>query len=185
MVPNGAIFFAPTENSAPSAFIRTSDLRAFCYEDLKLHFKGDIMRACFICLTAAFGAVAGANAQTLTLQPGEWETTTTETFVDESGIEDVNSWTESICIAPADADYEAAQFASSGCTASDSRMEDGILRFHETCDDDFMTLSGEAAVRQNKSDGSIRIEESFIGDDMILGPIAIDRVITSSWTGDC
>lgn len=143
------------------------------------------MKACFICLTAAMGAIAGANAQTLTLQPGAWDSTTTETFVDESGVEDVNSWTENACITPSDAVYEASQFASAGCTASDSRMEDGVLKFQQTCDDDFMTLSGEVAVNQSKTDGSIRIEENLSGEDMILGPITIGRVIEARRTGDC
>ncbi|WP_084419605.1 DUF3617 domain-containing protein [Henriciella litoralis] len=143
------------------------------------------MKACIICLTAALSAATAANAQTLTLQPGEWETMTTETFVDESGVEDVNSWSENVCIAPADADHDASRFASAGCTASDSRIEDGILKFQETCHDDFMTLSGDATVTQSKSDGSIRIDESLAGEDLILGPIVIDRVITSKRAGDC
>lgn len=141
-------------------------------------------------LTTAAAAIAGlAMADTPSINPGQWETTTTTSVALDMNGQAMNmpgqTMSSSDCISEEDAEFSAEQFAQEGCTVSNFQSDSTSASFDMSCSQNGVAMNGTMSVEADSDGNGYTGAFDIAGNAPGMGDMKVNGVVTGKRTGTC
>lgn len=146
------------------------------------------MRTLF--LTTAAAAIAGlAMADTPSINPGQWETTTTTSVALDMNGQAMNmpgqTMTSSDCVTEEEAEFTPEDFAQDGCTVSNFQSTATTASFDLACSQNGVEMAGSMAVEADSDGNGYSGSFDIAGNAPGMGDMKVNGVVTGKRTGTC
>jgi len=133
---------------------------------------------------AALCMASAANAQSVSVNPGQWEYTTD--IMMESAMGSMpQSDSDSSCLKPEDATQTPADFAESGCEVTKSSMDGETLKFSLSCDQMGVPMEGKMAITPMDNGNALDISGEMSGEVPQMGEMKVTIKASGKRVGAC